>query len=242
MPASRHCRHAALALLLLLPPATGHAAEDEIWNAWITPSWLDAHVAALRSAPGTRRAYALNRTEIWASGLVRSAKEAFEASRLDEAVGARLRPFQGIAFTVGTAIAHTGEITRSLSSSVNWESSWSRELKRLGGLKVDLTTAGAFGSGHAAYSQSVSGTIGIPLDLPLGTWTTELKLSPSMNLDTASGQMGTHLASELVGQTVLGSETDAFSSVLNLKVGYGFAPEARPSAFAGVEIRITPNL
>lgn len=241
MPASRHCRHAALALLLV-SPTTGHAAEDEIWNAWITPAWLDAHVAALRSKPGTRRAYALNRTEIWASGLVRSAKEAFEASRLDEAVGARLRPFQDIAFTVGTAITHTGAFTRSLSSSVSWESSWSRKLKRLGDLRIDLATAGSFGSGHTAYSQSVSGTLGIPLELPLGNWTTELKLSPSMNLDTASGQMGTHLASELVGQTVLGSETDAFSSVLNLKVGYGFAPETRPSAFAGVEIRITPNL
>ncbi|RDI60260.1 hypothetical protein [Microvirga subterranea] len=241
MPASRHSRQAALALMLLAP-ATAHAAEDEIWNAWITPSWLDAHVAALRSTPGTRRAYALNRTEIWASGIARSTKEAFGASRLDEAVGARLRPFQDIAFTVGTAIAHTGEFTRSLSSSVNWESSWSRRLKRLGGLKVDLTTAGAFGSGHTAYSQSISGTLGIPLELPLGTWTTELKLSPSMNLDMASGEVGTHLASELVGRTVLGSETDAFSSVLNLKIGYGFAPETRPSAFAGVEIRITPNL
>lgn len=241
MPVSRHCRWAALTLLLL-SPATGRAAEDEIWNAWITPSWLDAHVAAIRSTPGTRRAYALNRTEIWTSGLVRTARAAFDTARLDEAVGAKFRPFHGIAFTVGTALTHTGAITRSLSSTINWETSWSREMKRLGGLRIDFTTAGAFGSGHTPYSQSVSGTLGIPLALPLGQWRTELKLSPSLNLDTASGQMGTHLASELVTQTVLGSETDAFSSELNLKVGYGFAPDTRPSAFAGVEIRITPNL
>jgi hypothetical protein len=241
MPEPRHCLAAALAAFLIAP-LSARAAEDEIWNTWITPSWLDDHVAAVRSTTATRRAPALNRTQVWTSGLARTARDAFDATRLDEAVGAKLRPFQDIAFTIGTAITHTGQVSRSLSSSVNWETTWSRELRGLGGLRIDLGTIGSFGSGHTAYSQSVSGTLGIPLALPLGTWTTEIRLSPSMNVDTASGQFGTSLASEIVSRTDLGSETGAFGSELNLKVGYGVAPDARPSAFAGVEIRITPNL
>jgi hypothetical protein len=241
MPEPRHCLAAALAAFLIAP-LSARAAEDEIWNAWITPSWLDDHVAAVRSTTATRRAHALNHTQVWTSGLVRTARDAFDATRLDEAVGAKLRPFQDIAFTIGTAITHTGQVSRSLSSSVDWETTWSRELKGLGGLRIDLGTTGSFGSGHTAYSQSVSGTLGVPLALPLGAWTTEIRLSPSMNVDTASGQFGTSLASEIVSRTDLGSETGAFGSELNLKIGYGVAPDARPSAFARVEITITPNL
>jgi hypothetical protein len=241
MPEPRRCLAAALAAFLIAP-LSARAAEDEIWNAWMTPSWLDDHVAAVRTTTTARRAHALNRTQVWTSGLARTARDAFGATQLDEAVGAKLRPFQDIAFTIGTAITHTGQITRSLSSSVNWEMTWSRELKRRGRLRIELGTIGSFGSGHIAYSQSVSGTLGIPLALPLGAWTAEIRLSPSMNVDTASGQVGTSLASEIVSRTDLGSETGAFGSELNLKVGYGVAPDTRPSAFAGVEIRITPNL
>lgn len=120
MPEPRHCLAAAL-MALLIAPASARAVEDEIWNMRITPSWLDDHVAAARTVTAAHRAYALHRTQVWTSGLARRARDAFEASRLDEAVGAKFRPFQDIAFTIGTALTHTGQVTRSLSSNVNWE-------------------------------------------------------------------------------------------------------------------------
>ncbi|MFD0464633.1 hypothetical protein ACFQY9_25200 [Microvirga aerilata] len=45
-----------------------------------------------------------------------------------------------------------------------------------------------------------------------------------------------------MGQTQLGRPTDRLKSVLNVTLGYGLAPSARPVASAKVELRITPNL
>ncbi|WP_445500983.1 hypothetical protein [Microvirga sp. G4-2] len=92
------------------------------------------------------------------------------------------------------------------------------------------------------YSQTVSGTLGLPLNLALDGWSTQVMFSPNMTFDLASGSLGAGLMSEIVGQTVLSAHDDAFRSVLNVKVGYGVAADARPSAAAMLEIRVSPNL
>jgi len=240
MPDHHRCLWAVVAAALLCPTLT-RAAEDEIWNERITSAWLDDHLA-VRSTAAVRRTYALTRTQVWTSGLGRSPMMGFAPTQWDRTVGARLRPVQDLPLSVGTEITRAGEGTGSLSSRVTWETSWSRKVERLGGLRIGLTAGGSLARRNAALSQSVSGTLGIPLAMPLRTWTMEVRVSPSMSLDAAAGTLGTHLASEIVSRRVLGSPAGALRSVLGVKVGYGVAPDARPTAFAGLELRISPNL
>ncbi|MFC4172824.1 hypothetical protein ACFOYU_12230 [Microvirga sp. GCM10011540] len=241
LSALRLCLPASLAFLSFLPGAS-RAADDEIWNSRITQAWLDDHVAFAKRTPPTRVRYSLGGTQVWSNGLVPSSFQAFATAPSDQVVGAKLKPFYDFSFLIGTELVRSGDTTRILSSNVNWETSWSRNLQRLGGLKLGVATTGSVGSQDAAYSQSVSGTLGLPLAMPLEKWTMEIRLSPSMSLNTSNGEIGTHLTSEIVSQHVLGSPVSEFKSVLNLKLGYDLAPDTRPAAFAGLEIRITPNL
>ena len=216
------------------------AAEDEIWNKNITPAWLDKHVAAKRATP-KRPVPRLSRTHVWTNGLARSDMQAFVPTDFDRAVGAKLQPFQDYNFLVGTELVRTGSETSFVSSKATWEAFLMRDWQPLG-VTLGLSTAGFIDSVQNGYSQTISGSMEIPIEIPLPSWSTQLRLSPSMNLDSVSGAVGTGLLSEVIGQTRLSSRTDRFRSDLNVRIGYGVAPATRPTASARLELRIAPNL
>jgi hypothetical protein len=238
----RQCLWAVLVGLSLSPTTLLAADDPEIWDSRITQAWLDEHVAFAQKRTSARSSYALARTQVWTNGLARSHRPAFTVMPPDRIVGARLQPFRHRSLMIGTELARPGDAAGSVSSRISWETSWSRGWEKFGGLTLDLAAAGALGSHQTGYSQSVNGTLGFSLDGPLTEWTTEFRLSPGLNLDTSSGTVGTHLTSQIVSQTALGSRTGAFRSVLNLRLGYDMAPETRPAAFARMEISIKPNL
>jgi len=227
---------------LLLCPTSVHAAEDEIWNSRITQSWLDDHVSVVRRPRFTHPRFTLDRTQVWASGILKSDTQAFAPSPSDRVFGAKLQPFHDLAFLIGTEFVRPDDGSSYISSRLSWETSWTRDWESLGGLTLGLATAGSVGNRQTGYSQSVSGTLGVPLGSFIEKWDTQFRLVPSMSVDTATGAIGSNLTSEIVTQRVLGSQISAFRSVLNLKLGYNLAPDTRPAAFAGMEIRISPNL
>ncbi len=220
-----------------------HAAEDyEIWNERVTSSWLDEHIAAKRRSLMPENRFALSRTQVWTSGLAKSDISPFNPDSFDRAFGAKLQPFSDLNLRLGTEMVRGGGGTGSLTSRANWEAFWSRESDLWGGMNLGLSTGGSMATLNTGYSQSVSGTLGIPLGLSLEKWSTQVRFSPNMSMDTANGTMGTGLMSEIMGQTVLSSQADPYRSVLNVKVGYGVAQDARPAASATLEFRISPNL
>lgn len=230
-------------VLLLHLPATSHAGEGpEIWDSRISRVWMDDHVAVARPIGLTRPAYRLARTQMWANGIARSDMRVFSAADLDRTIGAKLRPFHDLDFAIGTELTRSAGESGFLSSRASWEAAWERDWKSFGGLNLGLTMAGSLGSPEAGYFQSLTGTLGIPLNWVADMWRTELRLSPSMGLDTSNGAVGTGLTSELIGQRVLSSHADAFKSILRVRVGYGVAPGERPLASAKLEISISPNL
>jgi hypothetical protein len=234
-------RRLALLLLASLAMSTSAVAnEDEIWSKNITSSWLDDHVSAKR-ASRPRYSPLLNRTQVWTNGIARSDMNAFLPTDFDRAVGAKMQPFQDYNFLVGTELIRGGGESSFLSSKASWEAFLKRDWERLG-VTLGLSTGGFVDSVQNGYSQSLSGTMGIPLDLSLQTWSTELRLSPSMNLDGLSGDISTGLLSEIISQARLTSPTDRFRSDLNVRLGYGVAPNTRPVASATLELRISPNL
>jgi hypothetical protein len=233
----------AVLLVFLFFSDAAYAAEgEEIWDTGITRVWLDEHVAGASRVPRPRASFRLSRTEIWANGLGRSDMQAFIPWDSGRAVGARLQPFQDFDLTLGTELVRAGDDSRMLSSKALWQASWSRDWQGVDGARFGLATAGSVGSLQAGYVQSLSGTVDIPLDLPLRVWDTQLKFSPSMSLDALNGSVSTGLLSEIMGRTVLSSPKDELLSVLNVSVGYGVAADARPVASAKLELRISPNL
>jgi hypothetical protein len=166
---------------------------------------------------------------------------AFLPTDFDRAIGAKMQPFQDYNFLVGTELIRGGGKSSFLSSKASWEAFLRRDWERLG-VRIGLTTAGSLDSVQSGYWQSIGGSMDIPLDMSLHAWRTELRLSPSMNLDSLSGDIGAALLSEIVGQTLLTSPADRFRSELNVRLGYGLAPNARPTASAKLELRIAPNL
>lgn len=233
------CRLAALLLALMTMVTMAVANEVEIWSENITSAWLDDHVAVRRASrphPSPR----LSRTQVWASGIARSDMQAFMPTDSDRAVGAKMQPFQDYNFLVGTELIHGGG-SSFLSSKTSWEAFLKQDWQRLG-LTFGLSTAGFVDSLQNGYSQSISGSVDIPLDVSLHTWSTELRLSPSLNVDAMNGAISTGLLSEIVGQTRLTSPADRFRSDLNVRLGYGLSPSAQPVASAKLELRIAPNL
>ncbi|WP_154661009.1 hypothetical protein [Microvirga lotononidis] len=221
---------------------TTHAVanEDEIWSKNITPAWLDEHVAAKR-ASHTRPVPRLSRTQVWTNGLARSDTQAFVPTDFDRTVGAKLQPFQDYNFLVGTELVRSGAESSVVSSKASWEAFLKRDWQSLG-VTVEVSTAGFVDSMQNGYSQSISGSMEIPFEIPLAAWSTQLRLSPSMNLDSVSGAVGTGLLSEIIGETRLSSQSNRFRSDLNVRIGYGVAPSTRPTASARLELRIAPNL
>jgi hypothetical protein len=236
------CRLGTLLVSLVLASGAAWAEDDEIWNRDLTPAWLDGHVAASRPGRQKRASYDLNRTQVWANGMVRSPAQSFQLGAAGHSVGAKVQPLHDYNFLVGTELIRGGGYQGPLQSKATWEAFLSRDWEGLGGITFRLSTAGFMDMTSHGYAQSVSGTMGIPLDLPLQSWSTQLRFAPSINLDAASGDFSTGLLSEVTGQALLSVPTDRFRSVLNVSLGYGLAPNARPAASARLELRITPNL
>lgn len=204
-------------------------------------SWRIDDVAA-RRAQAPVATYALSRTQTWANGLAPSGIPAFTPSGADKVVGAKMQPFQDWNFLVGTELVRSGGGSRFLSSKALWESSWSRAVNTLGGLRLGLATTGSVDNAQVDYLQSFSGSLNVPLDLPLNTWSMELRFSPNLNVDVSQKALSSNLMSELVGQTVLSSRDAAFRSTLDVSLGYSLAPDARPAASARLQLTISPKL
>jgi hypothetical protein len=236
-------RNALLCLGLSLCGPVSALAQDEggIWTTRLTKTWMDDHVAVSDTEKPVSPA-SLTRTQVWTSGLHQSDMQAFATDASDRTLGAKVQPFSDWDLRVGTAFTRDGTTARLVSSSVNWEAAWSQTFKPYGNMILGLSTTGTMAGQQSGYAQSVTGSVGIPLNVSVGLWSTELRLSPNMNVDTASGTLGTHLTSELVTKRVLSARNDAFTSVLNMRVGYGIAPDSRPDAAARLELRISPNL
>jgi hypothetical protein len=232
------------ALLFFLSTTAAHCGEGarEIWNEPIARGWMDSHIAAVQRARHIRPSYQLSGTQIWASGIAPSGKHAFAHTDFDRTVGAKLQPFRDLNLRVGTSLTRSGGEDRLLYSVASWEAFWSGEQTEWGGLALGLSTVGSMDNVEAAYAQSLSGTFGIPLDLPHAEWHAELQVSPSINLDASSGSIGSSVLSEIRGQTVIGSRNGTYRSLLNVSVGYSLAPDARRVASGKLELRILPNL
>jgi hypothetical protein len=219
---------------------SAQALEDGMVATSDAQLWSLDNVAA-RRAKAPVSAYTLNRTQAWTNGLVASPGPAFTPSAFDKTVGAKLQPFQDWNFMVGTELTRSGGESQFLSSKAMWESSWSQDVKTLGGLEIGLSTTGFVDNAQTDYLQSFSGNLNVPLDLPLDAWNMTLRVSPNMNMDVSNGVLNTSLMSELMGQTVLSSDA-AFQSTLNVSVGYSLAPDMRPAGQARLELRISPKL
>ncbi|MCG7393582.1 hypothetical protein MHY87_11755 [Microvirga sp. ACRRW] len=202
--------------------------------------WRIEDVAA-RRAGNPKAAYSLNRMQTWTNGLAASKTPTFAASDSDRTVGAKMQPFQDWNFMVGTELTRSSGESRFLSSKAMWESSWSQDVKRLGGVEIGLSTAGSIDNAQTDYFQSLSGRLNVPLDLPLSAWETKLRFSPNVSMDVSNGALSSSLTSEFLGQTVLGSDA-AFQSTLNVSVGYNLTPDMRPAGLAKLELRVSPKL
>lgn len=235
-------RPECLLLSLVLGSTASWAQEAEIWSANLTPQWLDEHVAVSRRSKRPRSSYNLQRTQVWTNGLARSPAQSFLRNASGHAVGAKLQPLHDYNFLVGTELIRGGGYQGPLQSKATWEAFLTGDWESLSGVTFGLSTAGFMDMTSHGYAQSVSGAMGIPLDLPLQSWNTQLRFAPSINLDAANGDFSTGLLSEVTGQALLSAPADRFKSVLNLSLGYGLAPNAQPVASARLEWRITPNL
>lgn len=229
-------------LPLVLGSAAAGAEEAEIWSANLTPQWLDEHVATSRRGDRPRPSYSLKRTQVWANGMAKSPAQSFQPGAAGHSVGAKLQPLHDYNFLVGTELIRGGGHQGPLQSKATWEAFVTRDWESLGGVTFGLSTAGFMDMTSHGYAQSVSGTMGIPLDLPLQAWSTQLRFAPRINLDAANGDFSTGLLSEVTGRTLLSAPADRFKSMLNVTLGYGLAPNTRPVASARLEWRITPNL
>lgn len=208
----------------------------------ITKTWLDEHLAVSRKRQRQGAGSSLDRTQIWASGLGGRRSDAFHADAAARVIGAKVQPFQSLNLQIGTELSRSDADAGSLSSTTSWHAFWSEGHASLDAPSLRLATSGSLTNLQGDYSQTVSGTLGLPLNLALDGWSTQVMFSPNMTFDLASGSLGTGLMSEIVAQTVLSAHDDAFRSVLNVKVGYGVAAAARPSASAMLEIKVSPNL
>ncbi|MBJ6124127.1 hypothetical protein [Microvirga splendida] len=236
------CRRGALLLPLVLFSTAAWAEGEGIWSADLTPQWLDDHVAVTRRGKHPRPSFSLNRTQVWANGMASGSAQSFRPGATGHSLGAKLQPLHDYNFLVGTELIRGGGHHGPLQSKATWEAFVTRDWESLGGLTFGLSTAGLIDVTSHGYAQSLSGSMGIPLDLPLQSWSTQLRFAPSVSLDALSGDFSTGLLSEVMGQALLSAPTDRFKSVLNVSLGYGLAPSTRPVASARLELRITPNL
>jgi hypothetical protein len=239
----RICRKGA-ALLFLLSTVSAHSGEDtrEIWDKPVTRVWMNNNIAAVHRARRASPSFRLAGTQISASGIAPSSMHAFAPNNFDRTVGAKLQPFDDLNFKVGTALTRSGSEEGFLSSIASWEAFWLGDRKGSEGLALGLSTVGTMDNLQAGYSQSLSGTLAMPLDVPLAGWRADFQVSPSINLDASSGSMSSGLFSEIRGRTVISSHDSSLRSVLNVSLGYSLAPHAQPVASGKLELIISPNL
>lgn len=232
--------------MAVLPPcilfgiSAAHALEDAAGEMGDARSWRVEDVAARRPTSSVR-SYSLERTQTWARGIAATSRSAFTPSDADKTLGAKMQPFQDWNFTIGTELTRSGE-SRFLASKAMWESVWSQDVTGTEGLRIGLSTTGSVDNVQTDYLQSFSGRLNVPLEVPLNAWNVEFRFSPSMNLDVSNGALQSNLSSEIRGRKVLSSRADAFTSIVNVSLGYSLAPDTRPAASARLELRISPNL
>ncbi|WP_243370402.1 hypothetical protein [Microvirga solisilvae] len=206
-----------------------------------TQSWR-IEDAIVRRPEASTRSSSLERVQTWASGVSATSRAAFTPSDTGKTFGAKMQPFQDWNIMIGTEMTRSGNESGFLGSKAMWESFWSQDVREMGGLKIGLSTVGSVDNAQTDYLQSFSGRLNVPLDVPLTAWNVEFRVSPSMNVDVSNGALHSNLLSEIMGEKVLSSRTDAFRSTINVSVGYSLAPEARPAASARLEFRLSPNL
>jgi hypothetical protein len=204
-------------------------------------NWLVDQVETVRRTGGVQDAsFNLSNAQVWSRGLEETGEGLPVPAPLDKAMGARLRLFKDYNLQVGTELSRQEDTGRALRSQVNWQFSWSRAVQELGGITVGFGTAGAVESLDGVLSQSVSGSVGVPL-VSHEIWKARLRLSPRLSYDSLDHRWRPSFAPELVSETVLSSATAPFTSLLNVRFGYDLAPESRPSASARVELRFIPR-
>jgi hypothetical protein len=236
---NRLCSVMAAALAAL--PTAAWAFEPEGRSVGTSETgWLDAQLESVRRAgDALASSFDWSGAKVWGRGL-RDSDDLRPVPPSDKAVGARFRPFRDIDFVIGTEVSRATPENRSLRSELNWQMSWSREWGRLKGLSVGLGTRGAVESAHGGVWQSVNGQVGLKL-ASQSNWNAQVRVSPQVDLDVLHGTWRPRLSPELVSETVLNSSAAPLKSLLNLRVGYELAPDARPSASARVEFRLVPR-
>ncbi|AWM88667.1 hypothetical protein [Microvirga sp. 17 mud 1-3] len=216
--------------------APGLMTWDETWDqAWNAEN-VDIDRYRALSAP---KIPTFGRTEVWSSGLIGS--PAAVASPSQRAVGAKLRPFADLDLLVGTQMSRNLDIDQALNARMDWQLTWSRQWAAEA-LEIGLTTTGAVDPASAVYTQSAGGSLGIRLPSAGTPWDAQLVVSPNINLDTTTGGWSSSLRSEIVAQRVLTTHKSPIRSVVNIRMGYDFAPETHPTASATLQLSFSPKI
>ena len=226
------------ALLLLIPSSQAAAFEvEEGVGQGPDGEWLTSHVETVRRAHEVQPlSVHLSNANVWSRGLDRQDPSSPVAGPMDKAMGARVRLLKDYDLQVGTALSRHEDTGRALRSEFNWQFSWSHALRDLGGVSFGLGAGGAVESLHGGLSQSVRGSLGLPL-ITHENWKARLRVSPQVSYDSQSHQWRSNLVPEFVSERILSSTSAPFLSLLNLRVGYDLAPQSRPSATARLELR-----
>jgi hypothetical protein len=226
----------ASCILLFLHATSVAAMEDVGSHADEGSIWIEHHLASLRRIdPAGPAAFTIPGTEIWARDLSDRTIRITPDIR-SKALGARLRPFKDLDFSIGTELSRSPDLDRILQSALDWRLSVSQTWK---GLTGRLFTTGAINSISANVTQAIGASLGLPL-APVVPWLkARLEVSPSVNFEPVSGNWGAVLTPEFVSERVFSSPESPFQSVISLKMGYGLALHAEPNATARVELRVT---
>lgn len=223
--------------------ASGHSAsalEDDANPFGWDQGWNVQDIELARDHTGAKSS-GTRRSEVWSSGLSRDTSSAL-VPQSRRSVGAKLRPFEDVDLLIGTEMSRDLDPKQNLNSKTDWQIGWSRQWKDAKNLEIGVLTTGLLDNTNAAYSQSAGGSIGIRV-LPDETpWNARLVVSPTVNLDTASGIWNTRLKSEIVTEKILSSRKSPIESVMNIRMGYDFERDTRPAASARFELTFSPKI
>jgi hypothetical protein len=227
--------------LAVLPSATFAFEVQDAVSSGPGRSWLGDHLDTVRRTDGLRTAsFHLSDAKVWSRGLDDGDDGLPVPAPLDKAMGARVRLLTDYDIQIGTELSRHEDTGRALRSELNWQFSWSRALQGLGGLSIGFGTRGAVESLHGGLSQSLSGSLGVPL-VSLEDWKARLRVTPQLTYDSLAHAWRPTMTPEFVSETILSTPADPYVSLLNLRLGYDLAPDTRPSASARVELRFVPR-
>jgi hypothetical protein len=213
------------------------APETATWNQAWNAEHMDARCYQAFAAP---KASLFQRTEFWSSGVARPSATPV-APLSQKTVGARLRPFADYDLHFGTEMSRSLDSAHDLNAKVDWQLAWSRQWNGEA-LEFALTTSGAVDRVSTTYSQSAGGSVGVRLPSTALPWETRIVVTPSVNLDTATGLWNPNLRSEIVAKRVLTSHRSPIESVVDIRMGYDVAPDAQPAASATVQLSFSPRI